>query len=85
MLAAHDGSQPQTSFRRIGPGALGAGAAQINMLLSTILASTLPTGAVSWLFYADRLNQLPLGIVGIAVATTLAAVACRGMWKPARG
>ena len=58
-------------FRRIGPGALGAGAAQVNLVVSTILASTLPTGAVSWLFYADRLNQLPLGIVGIAVATTL--------------
>ncbi len=58
-------------FRRIGPGAVGAGASQINLLISTILASTLPTGAVSYLFYADRLNQLPLGIVGIAVATTL--------------
>ncbi len=58
-------------FKRVGPGAIGAGAAQINLLLSTILASTLPTGAISFLFYADRLNQLPLGIVGIAVATTL--------------
>ncbi|MDD3029493.1 MAG: murein biosynthesis integral membrane protein MurJ [Alphaproteobacteria bacterium] len=58
-------------FHRIGPGAIGAGAAQINLLVSTVLASTLSTGAVSWLFYADRLNQLPLGIVGIAVATTL--------------
>ena len=58
-------------FKRIGPGAVGAGAAQINMLLSTILASTLPTGAVSCLSYADRLQQLPLGIIGIAVGTTL--------------
>lgn len=58
-------------FRRIGPGAVGAGASQINLLASTILASMLPTGAVSYLFYADRLNQLPLGVVGIAVATTL--------------
>jgi putative peptidoglycan lipid II flippase len=58
-------------FRAIGPGAVGAGAAQINLLLTTILASTLPTGAVSYLYYADRLNQLPLGIIGIAVATTL--------------
>lgn len=58
-------------FRRVGPGSLGAGAAQVNLLISTILASTLPTGGVSYLFYADRLNQLPLGIVGIAVATTL--------------
>lgn len=58
-------------FLRIGPGALGAGASQINLLVSTNLASILPTGIVSCLFYADRLNQLPLGIVGIAVATTL--------------
>lgn len=58
-------------FRQIGPGAIGAGAAQINLLLTTILASLLPTGAVSYLYYADRLNQLPLGIIGIAVATTL--------------
>lgn len=58
-------------FRQIGPGAIGAGAAQINLLVSTILASNLPSGAVSHLFYADRLNQLPLGVIGIAVATTL--------------
>ncbi|MFY9287700.1 MAG: murein biosynthesis integral membrane protein MurJ [Alphaproteobacteria bacterium] len=58
-------------FQRIAPGAIGAGAGQINLLISTILASSLPTGAVSFLFYADRINQLPLGIVGIAVATTL--------------
>ena len=61
-------------FRQIGPGAVGAGAAQINLLVSTILASTLPTGAVSYLFYADRLNQLPLGVIGIAVATALLPV-----------
>ncbi|MGE4351745.1 MAG: murein biosynthesis integral membrane protein MurJ [Bdellovibrionales bacterium] len=58
-------------FTQIGPGAVGAGATQINLLLTTILASMLPTGAVSYLYYADRLNQLPLGIIGIAVATTL--------------
>lgn len=58
-------------FKQIGPGAVGAGATQINLLLTTILASMLPTGAVSYLYYADRLNQLPLGIIGIAVATTL--------------
>ncbi len=67
----------QQLFQRIGPGAVGAGASQINLLISTILASTLPTGAVSYLFYADRLNQLPLGIVGIAVATTLLPVLSR--------
>ncbi len=61
-------------FKQIGPGALGAGAAQINIVVSTILASFLPTGAVSYLFYADRLNQLPLGVIGIAIATTLLPV-----------
>ncbi len=64
-------------FRQIGPGAVGAGATQINLLLTTILASLLPTGAVSYLYYADRLNQLPLGIVGIAVATTLLPILSR--------
>ncbi len=71
IVRPHFGEATRRLFRRIGPGAVGAGAAQINLLISTILASTLPTGAVSYLFYADRLNQLPLGIVGIAVATTL--------------
>ncbi len=71
LLRPRLGEASRKLFRRIGPGAVGAGAAQINLLISTILASTLPTGAVSYLFYADRLNQLPLGVVGIAVATTL--------------
>jgi len=71
MLRPHMSAASKKLFRQIGPGAVGAGAAQINLMISTILASTLPTGAISYLFYADRLNQLPLGIVGIAVATTL--------------
>lgn len=71
LVWPHFGEASKHLFKRIGPGAIGAGASQINLLVSTILASTLPTGAVSCLFYADRLNQLPLGIVGIAVATTL--------------
>jgi putative peptidoglycan lipid II flippase len=61
-------------FKRVGPGAIGAGATQINLAMSTILASLLPTGSVSWLFYADRVNQLPLGIIGVAIATTLLPV-----------
>ncbi|MBV8060737.1 MAG: murein biosynthesis integral membrane protein MurJ [Alphaproteobacteria bacterium] len=77
LVWPHWGEASKRLFRRIGPGALGAGAAQVNLLISTILASTLPTGAVSYLFYADRLNQLPLGVVGIAVATTLLPVLSR--------
>ncbi len=58
-------------FAQLGPGAIGAGATQINLTMSTILASLLPTGSVSYLFYADRLNQLPLGVIGVAISTTL--------------
>jgi putative peptidoglycan lipid II flippase len=50
---------------------LGAGVTQLNLLISTALASLLPGGSVSYLYYADRLNQLPLGVVGIAVATAI--------------
>jgi len=59
------------TLRIMGPGVLGAGVTQINLLISTALASLLPDGSVSFLYYADRLNQLPLGVVGIAVATAI--------------
>lgn len=56
----------------IWPAALGAGALQFNLFISTALAARfLPEGAVSYLYYADRLNQLPLGLVGIGVGTAL--------------
>jgi putative peptidoglycan lipid II flippase len=62
----------KTLLRLILPAALGAGAVQINLLISTALAARfLDEGAVSWLYYADRLNQLPLGIIGIGVGTAL--------------
>ena len=53
------------------PAALGAAVVQVNLLIDVILASTLPTGAISVLYYADRVNQLPLGVVGIAIGTAL--------------
>lgn len=53
------------------PAALGAGATQINLLVDLILASFLEVGAISWLYYADRIAQLPLGLVGIALGTAL--------------
>ncbi len=71
ILRPHLSAASKRLFHRIGPGAIGAGVYQLNLLISTSLASRLPTGAVSHLNYADRLNQLPLGIVGIAIATTL--------------
>jgi putative peptidoglycan lipid II flippase len=58
-------------LKRMGPGVIGAGAVQINLMVDVILASLLPSGALSFLFYADRLNQLPLGVIGIAVGTAI--------------
>jgi len=56
----------------IGPAAVGQGAIQINLLISTALAARLlPQGAVSYLYYADRLNQLPLGLIGIGIGTAI--------------
>jgi len=53
------------------PAAFGAAVYQINLLINTQLATLLPQGSVSYLYYADRLVQFPLGIVGIAAATAL--------------
>ncbi|PSL22199.1 putative peptidoglycan lipid II flippase [Shimia abyssi] len=52
------------------PAALASGVMQINLVVGQIVASSTP-GAVSWLFAADRLYQLPLGVVGIAVGIVL--------------
>ncbi|HTV87650.1 MAG TPA: murein biosynthesis integral membrane protein MurJ [Stellaceae bacterium] len=59
------------TLRIMAPGIVGAGVTQLNLLISTALASLLPSGSVSYLYYADRLNQLPLGVVGIAVGTAI--------------
>jgi putative peptidoglycan lipid II flippase len=54
------------------PAAAGAGAVQINLLVSTALAGRLlDPGAISYIYYADRLNQLPLGLIGIGLGTIL--------------
>jgi putative peptidoglycan lipid II flippase len=58
-------------LRLMVPGAIGAGVVQINLLIDIVIASILPTGAVSFLYYADRVNQLPLGVVGVAIGTAL--------------
>ncbi|MCD6061467.1 MAG: mviN, partial [Moraxellaceae bacterium] len=53
------------------PAMFGVSVSQINLLLDTILASFLKTGSVSWLYTAERLTELPLGLIGIAVATVI--------------
>jgi putative peptidoglycan lipid II flippase len=61
-------------LKRMLPAAIGAGVLQVNLLFSSILASLLPDGSVSYLAYADRVNQLPLGVIGAAVGTALLPV-----------
>ncbi len=53
------------------PALFGVSVSQINLLLDTVIASFLPTGSVSWLYYSDRLTELPLGVFGIAIATVI--------------
>ena len=53
------------------PAAFGVSVSQISLLLNQIFASFLPTGSVSWLYYADRLMELPAGVLGVAVGTIL--------------
>jgi len=59
------------------PGIIGSSVSQINLLFDTLLASFLITGSVSWLYYADRLVEFPLGIFGIALATVILPVLSR--------
>jgi putative peptidoglycan lipid II flippase len=58
-------------FRAFGPATLGSAGVQIAMFADTIIASFLPSGSVSYLYYADRLYQLPLGVIGIAIGVVL--------------
>jgi putative peptidoglycan lipid II flippase len=53
------------------PGTIGAGVMQINLFVDMMLASRLPAGSISYLYYADRLNHLPLSIFGVAIGTAL--------------
>ncbi|MGH7828287.1 MAG: murein biosynthesis integral membrane protein MurJ [Candidatus Binatia bacterium] len=53
----------------MGPAVFGAAVHQINILVSTILASLLPAGSVSYLYYADRLLEFPVGVFAIALGT----------------
>src|ERR1700746_1846 len=58
-------------FRALGPATIGSAGIQIALFADTIIASFLAAGAISALYYADRLNQLPIGVIGIAVGTVL--------------
>ncbi len=53
------------------PALFGVSVTQINLLIDTLLASFLPHGSISWLYYSDRLVEFPLGVFGIALATVI--------------
>ena len=61
------------------PGIIGAGVYHVNIFADMIIASFLPSGSISYLYYADRLQQLPLGVVGIAVGTALLPLLSRSL------
>ncbi len=58
-------------LKLMGPAVLGVSAGQISLLISTIFASFLVSGSVTWLYYADRLMELPMGLLGVALGTVL--------------
>jgi putative peptidoglycan lipid II flippase len=63
--------QMRLLMRRMAPGLVGAGVTQLNLAVDVIIASLLPPGTVSVLYYADRVQQLPLGVIGTAVGTAV--------------
>lgn len=84
----HAGFLPRPSLAQDHPGVLkimrlmlpalfGVSVSQINLLLDTVLASLLVSGSVSWLYYSDRLMELPLGVIAIAVSTVILPVLSR--------
>ena len=58
-------------LRRMAPGLVGAGITQLSLAVDTVIGTYLPEKSVSFMYYADRINQLPLGVLGIAVSTAL--------------
>ncbi len=75
MLPRLDWSPTDPGVRRIltlmGPAVFGVSVSQISLLINTIFASFLPSGSVSWLYYADRLMEFPAGLLGAALGTIL--------------
>jgi putative peptidoglycan lipid II flippase len=58
-------------FRALGPATVGSMGVQLALFADTIIASFLPAGALSALYYADRIDQLPIGVIGIAAGTVI--------------
>jgi putative peptidoglycan lipid II flippase len=63
--------QMRLLMRRMAPGLIGSGIVQLNLAVDTIISTLLPAGSVALLYLADRVNQLPLGVLGNAAGTSL--------------
>ena len=70
-------------LKMMGQSALGGGAAQVNLLINLAIASLLAEGSISWLYYADRLMELPAGLLGAALATVALPTLSRQAEDPA--
>ncbi|PWC30269.1 murein biosynthesis integral membrane protein MurJ [Teichococcus aestuarii] len=70
-------AETRAVLKRMVPGVLGASVTQLSLAIDIFIASLLPVGAISFLTYADRVAQLPLGVVGAAVGTALLPVLSR--------
>lgn len=75
----------RTLFKRMGPGLMGSGMTQISQQIDIIIISFLPTSTASVLYFADRVNSLPLGIIGVSVGTALLPTLSRHAQTGARG
>ena len=69
--AAADARASASSSASSFPATLGAGVYQVSVFIDTFFLTRIGTGAVSWFNYADRLNQLPLGVIGAAIGTAI--------------
>ncbi|MGI3776318.1 MAG: murein biosynthesis integral membrane protein MurJ [Janthinobacterium lividum] len=69
--------QMRLLMRRMVPGLVAGGVTQLNLVVDGWVSTMLPAGTVSLLYYADRVNQLPLGVLGAAVGTALLPVLSR--------
>ena len=63
--------QVRRVMRLMVPALFGVSVAQISLLIDNFFASFLPEGSISWLYYSDRLTYLPLGVIGVALATVV--------------
>ncbi len=73
QLVHGDHKAVRTLKKRMLPAIFGVSVSQINLLIDTMIATVLVSGSVSWLYYSDRLLELPLALIGIALATVALA------------